>query len=148
MTSGTPHDTMPIPSKYTWVQQVDIIRASQLAIKDSYTSSSDPYCCVQLGNLRARTRTIPRDLNPTWNEKFALDLRGDSNWTLRDLIISVWDEDLGGVSQDFLGEVCQDRYTYSCSLLENQFFYTKTIENSFFLVVVLHIIRSRFQCGF
>lgn len=89
-----------------------MIRASQLAIKDTYTSSSDPFCRVQLGGLRARTRTINRDLNPAWNEKFALDLRGDSNWTLRDLVISVWDEDLGGVSQDFLGEVHHDIYMY------------------------------------
>lgn len=85
--------------------QVNVVKASQLAIKDTWKMSSDPFCRLHLGNLKERTKTVPRDLNPTWNESFAFSLAEDKDWLLRDLVVSVWDEDFGGVSSDFLGEV-------------------------------------------
>lgn len=67
--------------------------------------SSDPYVAVTLGLLTARTATVRRDLNPTWNCTLSLPVNG-AHFD-RDIVLSVWDEDMEAVagSDDFLGEV-------------------------------------------
>lgn len=44
-------------------------------IKFAITGSSDPYVKVKIGEkLLYKSRTINRDLNPTWDESFVLPI--------------------------------------------------------------------------
>ncbi|CAB0014909.1 unnamed protein product [Nesidiocoris tenuis] len=107
----------------------NIICAQGLIAKDK-SGTSDPYVTVQVGKVKKRTRTMPQELNPVWNEKFYFECHNSSDR----IKVRVWDEDndlksklrqkLTRESDDFLGqtiiEVAPYHVQYTC-LHENLF---------------------------
>jgi len=55
------------------VIRVHLLEAKKLAQKDNFLGlggKSDPYAKVSIGLQQCRSRTVYKNLNPTWNEVF------------------------------------------------------------------------------
>ncbi|KAJ3669928.1 hypothetical protein LUZ60_010252 [Juncus effusus] len=63
---------------------VEIAEAHDLLPKDG-TGTSSPYARVDFDGQRRKTRTIHRDLNPTWNEALEFNLLGGTDTGLVDV---------------------------------------------------------------
>eukprot|EP01018_Ginkgo_biloba_P027465 Gb_34901 [translate_table: standard] len=95
-------------STYDLVEQmpylyVQVLKAKSLVSKD-LNGSSDPYAKITMGNHIIRTQIIPNNLNPKWDQVFAIDKDKLSSPTLE---ISLWDEDIGK-KDDFMGNISFD----------------------------------------
>ncbi|KAG0576152.1 hypothetical protein KC19_5G059000 [Ceratodon purpureus] len=77
---------------------VRVLRARDLLGKDQ-NGLSDPYVRVAIGPVQAETRIIKRDLNPEWNQVFAIGRDKIGGGALE---LSVWDADKLS-KDDFLG---------------------------------------------
>ncbi|KAL1523406.1 hypothetical protein AB1Y20_018346 [Prymnesium parvum] len=78
--------------------QLSVVEARGLAPMD-FSGTSDPYCVVQCGVVKARTRTIGRTVNPKWNETFRWQVAPQA-----ELQVDVYDRNV--LSSDyFLGTV-------------------------------------------
>lgn len=78
--------------------QVNVLEARGLAARDD-NGLSDPFVRLQLGSTKAKSATVYKDLNPSWNEEFIFSVDGSDD----ELLVVVWDEDR--FSRDFLGQV-------------------------------------------
>nr|XP_025737459.1 extended synaptotagmin-3 isoform X3 [Callorhinus ursinus] len=85
------------------VLRVHLLEAEQLAQKDSFLGvrgKSDPYAKMSIGLQHFRSRTIYKNLNPTWNEVFEFIVYEVPG---QDLEVDLYDEDPD--RDDFLGSL-------------------------------------------
>jgi hypothetical protein len=84
------------PAHYVFT--VKIVEGEELKACDP-TGTSDPYVvlCDEYQKRLHRTRVIPRNLNPRWDESVDITVSGPIN-----LIATIWDHDMFG-EHDFVG---------------------------------------------
>ncbi|XP_054942920.1 extended synaptotagmin-3 isoform X4 [Physeter macrocephalus] len=85
------------------VIRAHLLEAEKLAQKDNFLGlqgKSDPYAKVSIGLQHFRSRTIYKNLNPTWNEVFEFIVYEVPG---QDLVVDLYDEDPD--RDDFLGSL-------------------------------------------
>ncbi|EHB11221.1 Extended synaptotagmin-3 [Heterocephalus glaber] len=85
------------------VIRIHLLEAEKLAQKDNFLGlgcKSDPYAKVSIGLQHFRSRTIYKNLNPTWNEVFEFMVYEVPG---QDLEVDLYDEDTD--KDDFLGSL-------------------------------------------
>uniref|UniRef100_A0A8C9CA87 Extended synaptotagmin-3 n=1 Tax=Phocoena sinus TaxID=42100 RepID=A0A8C9CA87_PHOSS len=85
------------------VIRAHLLEGEKLAQKDNFLGlrgKSDPYAKVSIGLQHFRSRTIYKNLNPTWNEVFEFIVHEVPG---QDLVVDLYDEDPD--KDDFLGSL-------------------------------------------
>lgn len=80
------------------VVNIVILRGRNLAAKDR-GGTSDPYLVLTCGDSKHVTSTIPKSLNPEWNEQCEFPVNGAQHLLLD---VCAWDKDRFG--KDYMGE--------------------------------------------
>ncbi|XP_061348862.1 FT-interacting protein 1-like isoform X2 [Gastrolobium bilobum] len=83
---------------------VEVINAHDLMPKDGEGSSS-PFVEVDFENQLSRTRTVPKNLNPTWNHKLVFHLDATKPYHRQTIEVSVYNERRPIPGRNFLGRV-------------------------------------------
>uniref|UniRef100_A0A2P2LN77 C2 domain-containing protein n=1 Tax=Rhizophora mucronata TaxID=61149 RepID=A0A2P2LN77_RHIMU len=69
--------------------KIHVLRGVNLAVRDLWRRSSDPYVLVKTGKHKLKTRVVKQNLNPEWNESLTFAI-GDPNLPVR---LEVYDKD-------------------------------------------------------
>ncbi|KAH9321730.1 hypothetical protein KI387_016369, partial [Taxus chinensis] len=89
---GVPVDTSELELKPQGRLTVTVVRANSLKNMEMI-GKSDPYVVLYVRVLfKVKTKVIDNNLNPEWNETFALDVEDKET---QSLILEVFDEDIG-----------------------------------------------------
>nr|XP_016487077.1 PREDICTED: protein QUIRKY-like [Nicotiana tabacum] len=83
---------------------VEVIDAHDLMPKDGEGSVS-PFVEVDFENQLSKTRTVPKNLNPTWNHKLLFNLDDIRNYQYKYIEVSVYHERRPIPGRNFLGRV-------------------------------------------
>ncbi|KAL5549757.1 hypothetical protein UlMin_004988 [Ulmus minor] len=83
---------------------VEVIDAYDLKPKDGEGSVS-AFVEVDFGNQLSKTKTIPKNLNPIWNQKLFFDLDPTKNFHNQSIEVSVYHERKPIFGRNFLGKV-------------------------------------------
>ncbi|XP_004506488.1 FT-interacting protein 1-like [Cicer arietinum] len=83
---------------------VEVINAHDLMPKDGEGSAS-PFVEVDFENQLSRTRTVPKNLNPTWNQKLVFHLDTTKPYHHKTIEVSVYNERRPIHGRNFLGRV-------------------------------------------
>ncbi|XP_073040784.1 FT-interacting protein 1-like [Primulina eburnea] len=108
---------------------VEVIDAHDLIPKDGAGSSS-PYVEVDFENQTSRTKTIPKNLHPIWNQRIFFDFDKTKSYHHKFIEVSVYNEKRPVPGRNFLGRVrirClnivrQGEEVYQSFKLENKSF--------------------------
>jgi len=89
-------DLQNAANKFTGVLIIKLQYGKDLAVMD-FNGSSDPYCIFTIGTQKNRSKTVPHNLNPVWNETVVM------HCSLRDTLnVQLYDQDTIS-SDDFMG---------------------------------------------
>ncbi|KAL2467597.1 C2 calcium/lipid-binding plant phosphoribosyltransferase family protein [Forsythia ovata] len=83
---------------------VEVLDASDLMPKDGHGSAS-PFVEVEFEELRQRTSTKHKDLNPSWNEKFVFNIKNPREFSNQTIEVFVYNDNKQGHHKNFLGRV-------------------------------------------
>ncbi|KAJ8748802.1 hypothetical protein K2173_011358 [Erythroxylum novogranatense] len=83
---------------------VEVVDAHNLMPKDGDGSSS-PFVEVDFQNQLSKTKTIPKNLNPVWNQKLLFDIHETTNFVHQFIEVSVYNERRPLPGRNFLGRV-------------------------------------------
>lgn len=83
---------------------VEVVDAHNLMPKDGEGSAS-PFVEIDFGNQLSRTTTLPKNLNPIWNQKLLFNLEEARNYLHRIIEVSVYHQRKPIPGRNFLGRV-------------------------------------------